>query len=398
MVKWDWDEILSYDTLKVVKVKDSRLGVLYYLCAIAIFAYIVINLVLSQGYLLKESPIPGAVRVSLHEPATIQTPSYCNGSTPCVYWSGIQIIYPADAFASTFLTTRIVVLQYPPQPNCDPIISKRPECIFSTRQPTNTSGIMYVADIESYTLMIEHSIRGKENALAIRNGLMDGSLNFMNGTALRTFTNATRMRGVDGDIMTVKELLLAAGADLDTPSYAPSADQSNGETCRSSGIVISVNINYANSPSNLDLITYQYLPQVIVGNEYKVEEIVYRAETTGGITVLNRHGIKIIFQQSGQIGTFHFITLLLNLVAGLALLKVATIVVELLMLRFLPQRRQYEAHKFEKTEDFSNQRKRNQSFVERGANGGEWRDDENEVGGGREGEGEAGNGVGRQAI
>ncbi|RUP45054.1 hypothetical protein BC936DRAFT_148671 [Jimgerdemannia flammicorona] len=221
----------DYDTLKVVKVKDSRLGVLYYLCAIAIFAYIVINLVLSQGYLLKESPIPGAVRVSLHEPATIQTPSYCNGSTPCVYWSGIQImfvssyptsnsvpifVYPADAFASTFLTTRIVVLQYPPQPNCDPIISKRPECIFSTRQPTNTSGIMYVADIESYTLMIEHSIRGKENALAIRNGLMDGSLNFMNGTVLRTFTNATRMRGVDGDIMTVKELLLAAGADLDS--------------------------------------------------------------------------------------------------------------------------------------------------------------------------------------
>ncbi|RUP02119.1 hypothetical protein BC936DRAFT_140644 [Jimgerdemannia flammicorona] len=344
MAKWDWDEILAYQTLKVVRVKDARLGVIYYFLEIGIVVYIIVQLILSQGYLEKEPPVPGAIRVSLRAPSQLQTPAYCNAQQPCLYWSGNQILYPSDSSDSAFLTTRVIMSQYAPRPNCNFILSTSPSCIYEAQNATNVTSPMYIADIESYTLMIEHSIRGKATSLGLRNGLLDGVLKSRNGTVIATYKNSTNNPHVDGDIITVGDLLMASGTDLDSKSYAPGADRANNETQRSAGIVIVIVINYSNSPSNLDQITYEYLPQMIVGNEYKVLEVDDTSSANGAVTVLNRHGV------------FNFVSLLINLIAGLALMKVATTIVELLMLQLLPQRNHYKESKFEHTEDFSNLR------------------------------------------
>jgi len=110
----------------------------------------------------------------------------------------------------------------------------------------------------------------------------------------------------DGDIIRVSDLLTAAGANLDAPSTAPGANGTNGETYRSSGIVIVIVIEYKNVQFEKDKFAYVYLPRVIDGNEYKAVESLYQSD--GSYILKERHGIRLVFQQHGEIGEFSFIS------------------------------------------------------------------------------------------
>ena len=113
-------------------------------------------------------------------------------------------------------------------------------------------------------------------------------------------------RDKNGDIIKVSDLLTAAGANLDAPSTAPGANGTNGETYRSSGIVIVIVIEYKNVQFQKDKFAYVYLPRVIDGNEYKAVESLYQSD--GSYILKERHGIRLVFQQRGEIGEFRFIS------------------------------------------------------------------------------------------
>ncbi|RKP11124.1 hypothetical protein THASP1DRAFT_27103 [Thamnocephalis sphaerospora] len=366
----DLDDLLAYDTFKVVHVRDRRLGGLYWFFNIAIFAYVIYSIVIDQKYNIKEAPVPGSVRISLKEPANgIGTPGYCAQTQGCVYLAADQILFPQGSDRELFITTRISRTTYTPRPGCDAEMPTNPDCVY-TEGTRNASRNMYVADIENYTLMIEHSIRGKVTSISMRSGLLKGALVAQGAKAkdpasIRRYENATmskdvpasaaRPENVDGDVMRVGELLDAVSLNLDTPSFAPGANRANGESQRSAGAVIVVIIDYLNRMSRSDELKYYYRPSIIDGAEYKIMET--RRNPDGTITEFNRHGVKITFQQSGIIGRFDFLTLLINLVSAIALLKMASLIVEVLMLRFLPERQEYQRSKFEHTEDFGDLRK-----------------------------------------
>ncbi|CAB4477496.1 hypothetical protein RhiirA5_352707 [Rhizophagus irregularis] len=360
MKKYDLDELFAYETFKIVKVKDRRLGILYRVFQVAILAYILFTIFNDESYLKKEPPIPGAIRITLQAPNTFTNQPYCTGGDlPCVYWGANEIQYPSDGAGFAFFTTRATVTSYPPG-TCNFLTASSPNdpCVFNPI--TNPSNVIvpksYIGDIESHTVMIEHSIRGKVNSISLRNGVMDGVLKDSNGNTIKRISNATRTLTdpkANGDIFTVKELLDAAGVDLDGPSFAPGA--APGEINRSSGIVIVIAIDYANVKLKLDEIKYTYRPQLINGAEYKATENIYNPD--GSYTIKDRHGIRFVFQQIGQIGSFNAVSLLTNLVAALALFKVATTLVELLMLHVLPQKEHYGTFKYEETHDFGDFRK-----------------------------------------
>ncbi|CAG8572301.1 18984_t:CDS:10 [Gigaspora margarita] len=298
-----------------------------------------------------EPPVPGAVRITLQAPPTFKVPSYCNGGTyPCVFWSEDAIRYPDDGAGVAFFTTRVSSTNYVPPPGCDFSKARLPTdpCFFDPNSPTIRRNTLvptsFIGDIEDYTMMIEHSVRGKITSVAIRNGLLDGALMSHDGKLIRNFNNATRMGNnsrADGDIFTVKEMLDAAGANLDGPSTAPGANKTIGEINRTSGIVVVIVIEYKN----------RYIPQVIEGNEYKAVERITNV-TDGSVTLVNRHGIRFVFQQHGTIGQFDFLTLLTNIVGGLALFKLAEALVEFLMLMVLPEKEFYGIAKFQETNSF----------------------------------------------
>eukprot|EP00003_Mantamonas_plastica_P019015 TRINITY_DN3107_c0_g1_i6.p1 TRINITY_DN3107_c0_g1~~TRINITY_DN3107_c0_g1_i6.p1 ORF type:complete len:319 (-),score=68.79 TRINITY_DN3107_c0_g1_i6:28-984(-) len=70
-----------------------------------------------------------------------------------------------------------------------------------------------------------------------------------------------------------------------------------------------------------------------------------------------RNGINFNFKVAGSIANLSFSAFLISLVSNLALLKVSTLLVDMMAMRFFRMRNTYKHHKFEQTEDFGTLRK-----------------------------------------
>ncbi|KAF9430652.1 cytochrome c oxidase subunit 1 [Podila epigama] len=397
---------LYYETFKVLRVRDRRLGGIYRLFQGTILIYITSSIIYQQRYLKTENVINGAVRVTLKAPADgIASSAYCQSSSlPCLFWNEHDILYEPGVDGA-LITTRAQIRQYGPFTNttstgssCDVNIPTVAGCDPYSAPSTLLLPTSLVSDIERFTLMLEHSIRGQATGVQIRSGNMEYGVlrDSSSGEVVKTFNDALRyVPDVDrtganittniassststdpntvkseallragalpgtvhlaGDVMTVGEFLKAAGVDLDALSGSPAA--SVNETVRSSGVVVIVVIQYAAKGWNPNRISYEYLPKAIPDQEYKVIETI-RDFRDGNRVEINRHGIRIVFSQAGQLGQFSFMTLLTNLVAAVALFKVANIIVELMMLRLHPHKKVYDRAKFESTKDDKGKQKK----------------------------------------
>jgi len=251
----------------------------------------------------------GAVRISLKAPSDgIVTSSYCKPpAQPCLYWSENDILYQPGVDGA-LITTRAKVTEYGPFINhtvnqCDVNMPTVRGCDPYKAPSTVKLPVSLVTDVERYTIMLEHSIRGEATGIQLRSGnMVSGALrHYKTGEVLRTFTDQSRYvtpvsknnTSTDkavrlaGDVMTVGEFLGASGVNLDEISTAPSA--SVGETVRSAGVVIIVVIRYAAQGWNPNLISYEYLPKAISDQEYKIIETI-RDFRDGSLVEINRHG------------------------------------------------------------------------------------------------------------
>ncbi|TPX40340.1 hypothetical protein SeLEV6574_g06660 [Synchytrium endobioticum] len=385
----DLDELFAYQTYKVVNIKDRRLGLLYLAFEIAIAVYVLWNIFSSGLYLIKTIPITGSIRISFQIPTgyrTLPTPSYCapsSFSSGCMFLNAEQVVFPyAGQQGSVFITTRISVSNTGvPPPGCS--YATPLAATYACSPPaynTLPSATYYVANVERYTLMIDHAVRGQitsglllqatvpttigtTTTSAMMGRLVAGCTGAGSAPTVLQWNETVRAAALasrqSGDTMTVGELLTAAdcagnGIDLDANSTSITA--SVGESIRSTGAIISMPIIYSNRQTTgaWNDLKYEYIPALIGGEEYKIIEKIPQPD--GSITYWNRHGVQVTLTQTGTIGQFNFLSFLSNLVGGLALLKVATTITEMLMMYGLPQRKLYREAKVEQTEDFSDVR------------------------------------------
>ena len=100
--------------------------------------------------------------------------------------------------------------------------------------------------------------------------------------------------------------------------------------------------------------SYQFRVRQVADSEYKIE---YNSNDSDGVDAgflkINRHGIRVVVRQSGQIGQFALQQLLLALVSSLALLAVAKTVVQVLAFSVLPLKYIYKQYQTIETVDFS---------------------------------------------
>ncbi len=327
----------------------------------------------------------GTVRFSLQQPtmscdpltnATCQNAfrpmsaiPYCSQSSaplpsaqPCAYWDGVQASSVQQA--SMLITTRVTELQQSlacaPQSNASNCAQ-----LWVSTAPQVTQ---YVANIEDFTVLMDHSAQAPSLDLIASSRSVSGWLHVPNNNALcaqlpavDVVDRTTRVTSAPClvvpnntipptglDVFALSSLLAAADVTLDGTSAVKASS-----TLRYSGVVIVVNVEYTNVYHWVGAGTpyYTYRLTLLPGANAKTVDASYPSDRSRR-TVLNQHGIRLTVIETGRLGAFDTTQLLLRLTTSLSLLAVATVIVDSLALYCLARRQQYKAAKFEDTAEF----------------------------------------------
>jgi hypothetical protein len=242
-----------------------------------------------------------------------------------------------------------------------------------------------LAGLSGYTIRVVHSFSARKfyedttdqvTADTYYSGVgerMSGQLLDPNGDAVRKY-NPIPPGSKDVHSFTVTDLLQAAGISLDEP-LLPGISSENR---RRSGTVLILSISYTNLGEWFRTGEKRWTMKVtpIAGAEFKTIETRY-VDGSKNITKLNRHGIKILMQQTGTIYRFAMQALLIQAVSALGLTAFATLFVDSMMLYVLQWKDQYKRYKFDITPDFGDLRQKSKNLNRQGSSGPETVDDLN---------------------
>jgi len=359
------NEWLSYTTVRVVRIKDWRLGAVHLLLQLAIVAYLLLyTIVFAQRYRRQALDVVGSARLQLRPPAPPYTREpgalgYCGGALECRYLDQYDVAAPWLEPAATFAATRITETSYTLNASAACANQTLPGCAYAA--VPGSAFAYYIANLEMFTLLLDHTLSAASVGVSRAAAQMPGKLVDTSGAALSVCDDYAAQGwpcdpnvkvgrvGVGADILPLRSLLRAAGvASLDT--VVPSLN----ETRRYAGAVLVVTIEYSNlwfdtnSWSERDL-SYVYSVRAVDDAEFKAEESV--ATGPGARLVRDRHGLRVLVKQSGTVGTFDFATLLISLTSGLGLLAVTTLVVDLCATRVMRLRTIYNQYKTYDTAD-----------------------------------------------
>lgn len=380
----DLDDLLAYQTIKMVKIRDRRLGAVHHILQIAIFIYIVVfTIIIQKRYLRSEAPT-GSFRATVQQPGAWPEASslpYCMQNQRqfpagydnynCTYFLGLDLTYPPAMMDSILVSTRIKDTEYPIAANsaCTDPVPLSTACA----PPPNLAAVSnapskryYMAGIEDYTLFIEHAVFGRQNKIAVTNMQCVGKLKYKNNKnkdpndeqiqeeLSLDYKKEHPARG--GDVLKMSTVLKAA----DISSLDVDAKTNTNKTLRYEGVLILMVVEYGNKGYSTERLKYSYYAYQVPG--VSVVAQAPSKPTTNGFSQRTWYGIRVIFVLAGTVGKFDFPSLLTALVSGAVLVKAASTVVDLLLLYIMPDKALYAKHKFEVTDDFSDVReKREQS-------------------------------------
>ena len=410
----DLDDALAYSTTRTVRIRDRRLGGLYYLVVVGILCYILgYQVIVRQAY-LKPAPVTALARLQLQRPSAdyrwpdTQAP-YCAGPgtpdraapwprvasyyaypqpglyeytgpgaqgvltarLPCLFFDeNFAVPNPLEANA-LFLTTRFTTLRQEASPaNCT--AEQYTFCSFNT----TSSVYALVADAEMFTLLIDHSMAVPSLGISRTASQMAGNIQGYSGqddyadpcapyVAYRAGCPSFVAVGVSGlrDIVPLKSLLNAAGiSSLD--QVAGTDPTLSNETLRYSGLVLLVEIFYSNQfvdtgSYNTSDIRYTYRVATVRNSEFKAQGAVTADNIVPSAAreIFDRHGVRIVVSYTANVGGLDLQTLLVNLTVSLGLLSVAVLLIDVIALRCCPLNRVYRLYKERATIDFEDLRR-----------------------------------------
>lgn len=203
----DVDEMLAYETPKVVRIRDRTLGVLKYSFVFIIFCYVFVWQLMFKGAHFQMDTLSGVARMQLQHPVkqcnpmdldcsanftSLQRLSYCSqyigkknasiDQEECKYFDALDLLTPMDGgqLIPSFIET------YDQLQTCTPNARNHFKCskkyAFVDKKGNIQKGPgrakpkrqSYVADIESFTLLIDHSFRVETGAVEYDDYNMQG--------------------------------------------------------------------------------------------------------------------------------------------------------------------------------------------------------------------------------
>jgi hypothetical protein len=289
-----------------------------------------------------------------------------NASCPDrVYAAGTSVCSRLWSAAPTSLITESLL-----QGNSNAVASEWSWTTRGAALPELSSRVTYyIPEIENISIRLDHNVNAltfleanpESDDLQGLSTEMEGELQYVRSDAAGRIKDFI---GIDernvalppgrSAFLTLGQLIDAAGVPggLDTKSNLES-----NTSMRYDGIVLMMAITYRNDwPGFVATGKAKYAIKVfrVRGAEFKYEFI---KPVAPDVRILrNTHGVRMIFLQQGKLGRFSFQVLLLQLVSALALLKLATTIVDLLAIQLMPHKAYYRDLKYQISRDFSDVR------------------------------------------
>ena len=248
-----WRDILSYKTFRVVRIRDTRLGLLHWGLLLMVFAYIFgHNFLELKKYQKVHSPV-GSIRTTLKLPDEhfIEiNPKYCGSGhyeafgqrfpqAQCHYDSDEFVVYPRIEVQSLLAASHVIERHEARPPGCAPPTHKN--C--SRWLPVGKPKSFFIPDLDRFTLFVDHtmSVTRETGETVSKNAIdMNGQLVHHSGRDMHAcdFYHGLNLAcpsyvhvGAVGvtDILPLGALLLSAGVtSLDEQSVVAYARETAG--------------------------------------------------------------------------------------------------------------------------------------------------------------------------
>ena len=399
--------LCSYETVKVVAIRDKRLASLRYLFVVVILAYVIIFELLGSGGFLQKSSTVGVVRFSLQQPtksdcdpsdrhcdndfAPLNDLPYCQQCGSNASYAGN--VYPCEIYesinAQIVSEKSIVVITRASVTNQTLICGADAMSCLRTYSDQSVEHTFYTAQSERFTVLFDHAVTASQicSGHSQLHYSCSAESSRYSGRLLSKDSDLCRLEHQNGrsfvsyrgkqetgtspcyiepsttsagqDYFTLDLLLKAAGVDIDDCNGGPSDNMDNTGTCqtyRDTGATMLLNIFWTDFAPYRGLVQpgYYYAPQLIAGSSFK-QYVPFYDRYRSQRTLLNAHGIKIAVLLGGEFHRFDMLSFLITITTAVGLLAVATTIVDLLMLYVLPEKGRYQEAKYESTEEFERQ-------------------------------------------
>eukprot|EP00931_Biecheleriopsis_adriatica_P116369 TRINITY_DN92008_c0_g1_i1.p1 TRINITY_DN92008_c0_g1~~TRINITY_DN92008_c0_g1_i1.p1 ORF type:complete len:425 (-),score=39.97 TRINITY_DN92008_c0_g1_i1:36-1310(-) len=392
------NDYCGYYTPVNAHVLDWRLGASYYCLLLVVLLYVFVYNIWYKGeFVITEAPI-GSLRISVRSPTydpasnasgcnelkrgcesnlrPLNELSYCsqswNGGAPspstdvleCTYWDAMQAVLGDGS--DVMIPTRVV--EYKQESLCQPLGNPS---VTSCRQlwaeaPASNVQEFYIADVESFTLLLDHKALAPNLGVEITPDEWQGALRTRSSKLCATYPRRSKYEPVPGQaltpssqppcwilpnetfppsglqIFTMGTLLEAAGVDLDGPSLEPGSHH----TVRYEGIEIVLMIEYSNFAPWSFVPRERFRFEVNAMHRSSAKRMTEMPGPDGSRTVRNNHGIEISVIQTGKIGKFSAFSLLVTLTTALTMIAVASFSVDTIATYFLPEKDHFVRGKY----------------------------------------------------
>ena len=410
----DSDEVFAYSTPAVVRIKDRKLGLLYHTFRLLAFIWVVIWNVFAQKGWAKVTIPRGSVRMSPMQPKINDKGiKGCSGGANCFddftsfeklpYCQQSPLDYivdntrmkklPCRAFDATgatlispghiqFMTRYLRESQYH---SCNTSLASNacPGRDLWQKNESNVYPKTYAVDLEEFTVLLQHSIdtsslssthlkgvlKSKNIALCIELDLpvqesVRGEDRFYCDIQPGDTYSCVYEGNKDDcgyDIFDLGTLLKAGEANKDksrVPTMSPLDKPilaGSKTPQRYTGMTVSLDVYYTNNANGSLFVTpwaYEYVVSIIDGSKTEWTEVTVdkSGDTRDKYTY---RGVNMMASIGGEYLRFDPSTLLIQLTSALALLSVASLIVEITMSKCLRLRGVYTSMKVKETPDFS---------------------------------------------
>jgi len=404
---YDVDDLFAYSTIKRVTIRDARLGVLFYTLTFLVAIYIFIYQLFGQGGYLAFAVPTNSVRITLQQPTALdgkpcnpnQASCLDNFTSPavlpycwaphrpvqnvsgisyntlnCSYMDGTDV----TALHGTSILMATAVHAYTQQlnPECETSFGSSASPTCQKLWQAEGDAEWYVVDPEQFTLLVDHTAtapgievdpRQTTGYLYVADGGSRQDRFCKENGGIADMWSASKASGAPcyvapnkvgtADYFHVGFLLESMGISLDEVS--PTSTAAHPELRRISGMVVRIVVEYHNFRhfrlGVQSAVHYVYKLTALPGSTYKETRTVNTGYPTQRVKQ-DLHGVLFNLQSGGFLARFDFTEMLVQLTTSLALLAVATTVVNILAQYVLKYSPFYKRTMYTTSPDFSDLR------------------------------------------